>query len=276
MHDMNIIAMANASPERHKPAMAWKPPLEPNVAANRIREHRRRRDLSQDALATLLGVTATTISNLEHGKIQLTEQWMRRLGDALEVAPSELTMDGLAAPAATWRAPLPGQGSPARRGADVPGGRAADGHGPTVGQDALPLFAAAPDPDGNRTVTVDWSRPVEQVRRPPGLAGAGSAYCLYMHGDAMQPRFVHGERVYVSPDRPAREGDDVVVLVRDIAGPPRKGDPDPATAYIRRLTDRTADGLTLAQFNPAIDIIVPADRVAAIHRIYPTAELLGL
>ena len=111
MHDMNIIAMANASPERHKPAMAWKPPLEPNVAANRIREHRRRRDLPQDALATLLGVTATTISNLEHGKIQLTEQWMRRLGDALEVAPSELTMDGLAAPAATWRAPLPAEAS---------------------------------------------------------------------------------------------------------------------------------------------------------------------
>jgi len=265
---MNIIAMANASPDRHIPAMTWKPPVEPNVAANRIREHRRRRGLSQDALAELLESTATTISNLEHGKIQLTEQWMRRLGAALDVAPSELTMDGLAAPAAKWRAPLPGQGRPSVTGDDA----ATTG----VGQDALPLFAAAPDPNGNRTVSVDWSRPVEHVRRPPGLAGAGSAYCLYMHGDAMQPRFVHGERVYVSPDRPAREGDDVVVLVRDIAGTPRKGDPAPATAYIRRLAGRTPDGLTLAQFNPVIDIIVPADRVAAIHRIYPTAELLGL
>lgn len=269
MHNMNMIAMADASPDRHKPAMAWKPPVEPNVAANRIREHRRRRGLSQDALAVMLESTATTISNLEHGKIQLTEQWMRRLGAALDVAPSELTMDGLSAPAAKWRAPLPGQGQPSGPADDAAAARG-------VGQDALPLFAATPDPDGNRTISVDWSRPVEHVRRPPGMAGAGSAYCLYMHGDAMQPRFVHGERVYVSPDRPAREGDDVVVLVRDIAGTPRKGDPIPSAAYIRRLVDRAPAGLTLAQFNPAIDIIVPADRVAAIHRIYPTAELLGI
>ncbi len=254
--------MAIATGECHLTAMTWNPPGKPNVAANRIREHRRRRGLSQESLAEMLDSTATTISNLEHGKIKLTEDWMRRLSRVLDVPASDLTIDGLGAPAAPFRGAGPGRGLPQGAGAAE------------VQASTLPLYASTADPDA-MTVTVDWSRPAEHVRRPPGLVGHDTAYCLYMHGDCMVPRFEHGERLYVSPSRPARNGDDVVVVLADLDGPRRKGDGDPARVYVRRLVQVQDKALTLAQFRPVMDIAVPAGRVAAIHRIYPTAELLG-
>ena len=60
---------------------------------NRIAEHRKARKLTQQKLAELVEAHWTTISDLERGTQQLTQDWMRRLGTALEVRPSEFLVE---------------------------------------------------------------------------------------------------------------------------------------------------------------------------------------
>jgi transcriptional regulator with XRE-family HTH domain len=57
---------------------------------NRIAEHRRKRGLSQGALAALVGTTQPTIQRIESGAQNLTEEWMMRIAEALEVSPIDL------------------------------------------------------------------------------------------------------------------------------------------------------------------------------------------
>jgi transcriptional regulator with XRE-family HTH domain len=59
-------------------------------APNRIRELRlaAQPKLSQQSLADLVGVSKPTISDLENGKMTLTQDYMRRLARALHVLPA--------------------------------------------------------------------------------------------------------------------------------------------------------------------------------------------
>lgn len=57
---------------------------------NRIREFRSAKSMSQQQLADMIHVSKPTISELETGKMQLTVDYMRRIGRALDVAPAEL------------------------------------------------------------------------------------------------------------------------------------------------------------------------------------------
>lgn len=57
---------------------------------NRIRELRMARGWSQDRLASALGCSKMTISDLERGNVGLTVEWMRRIGQVLGVTAGEL------------------------------------------------------------------------------------------------------------------------------------------------------------------------------------------
>lgn len=61
-------------------------------APNRIRELRNAAvpRLSQQALADIIGVSKVTISDLERGAMQLTQDYMRRIASALNVAPADI------------------------------------------------------------------------------------------------------------------------------------------------------------------------------------------
>lgn len=61
-------------------------------APNRIRELRIGRDpkWSQQRLADAIGVSKVTISELESGKMQLTQHYMRLIARALDVAQADL------------------------------------------------------------------------------------------------------------------------------------------------------------------------------------------
>lgn len=64
-------------------------------APNRIRElrmakHDARGKWSQQRLADAIGVSKVTISDLEAGKMHLTQDYMRRIAAALDVAPADL------------------------------------------------------------------------------------------------------------------------------------------------------------------------------------------
>lgn len=126
--------------------------------------------------------------------------------------------------------------------------------------------------DGNVPVEshlVEMGDVVEYILRPAGLSLVKDAYALYISGDSQSPRFEHGELVIVNPRRPARAGDDVVVQLRDEEGG------QVVTALIKRLRRQSPRELELQQFNPPRTIVVPMAKVAAIHRITPTGELLA-
>lgn len=59
-------------------------------APNRIREHRMAAKLSQQALADRIGTSKVTISDLEAGKMNLTQDYMRRIAAVLDLTPADL------------------------------------------------------------------------------------------------------------------------------------------------------------------------------------------
>lgn len=58
--------------------------------ANRLRELRLGRGLSQSAVARLVHTTPAQIGRLEKGERQLTQKWLERLGRALQCQPADL------------------------------------------------------------------------------------------------------------------------------------------------------------------------------------------
>jgi transcriptional regulator with XRE-family HTH domain len=57
---------------------------------NRIKKLRKARGLTQEELGDLMGTTGATVQRLENSKRGLSEKWMRKLGDALEVSTVDL------------------------------------------------------------------------------------------------------------------------------------------------------------------------------------------
>jgi len=69
------------------------------MPTNRIAEWRRRRNISQDALAERLGCTRQTMNRLERGHQELRQHWMERIAAALDVRPADLLPDAAGAAA---------------------------------------------------------------------------------------------------------------------------------------------------------------------------------
>jgi transcriptional regulator with XRE-family HTH domain len=57
---------------------------------NRIKKFRTNKNLTMQALAEKTGTTASQINKLEKGERRLTADWMYRLAEALDIAPSDL------------------------------------------------------------------------------------------------------------------------------------------------------------------------------------------
>ncbi|MFP6688175.1 MAG: S24 family peptidase [Alphaproteobacteria bacterium] len=154
------------------------------------------------------------------------------------------TPPGLASPAATeYRAPEPISPSALR----VPVRGTAQG-----------------GPQGAFVLTGD---DIDYVRCPARLATAQGTYALFIEGDSMSPRYEPGELIFVSPRRPARIGDDVVIVRRD-------GDGEQC-AYIKRLLRRGGKEVVVEQFNPPKEIHFLAADIEAIHLVLRMDDLFG-
>ena len=108
---------------------------------------------------------------------------------------------------------------------------------------------------------------IDYVRCPPRLATAQGTYALFIEGDSMTPRYEPGELIFVSPRRPARIGDDVVIIRRDGAGE--------QCASIKRLLKRGGEEVVAEQFNPPIEIRFAATDIEAIHLVLRMVDLYG-
>ena len=61
--------------------------------SNSIKQWRKQRGLSQEALAVAVGCSMQTIWRIETGRQQLTQKWLAVIAPALGVAPAELLRD---------------------------------------------------------------------------------------------------------------------------------------------------------------------------------------
>jgi repressor LexA len=159
--------------------------------ANRIRELRKARGISQEELALRIGndTSISTISRIEAGRINLTQAWLEKIGHALGVNPFELIAD---ATSQVRLVPIIGYVS--------------------AGQWAEAIAA----PDG-------WL-PL------PGNIGGPSAFALRPQGDSMDQLAPEGEYIVVDPDQreliPGRayiitNGEGEATFKRYQADPPR-------------------------------------------------------
>lgn len=104
----------------------------------------------------------------------------------------------------------------------------------------------------------------EYIRRPPALLSARDVYAVFVVGESMEPRFMSGDPVFVSPARPVRVGDDVVVQCLAPGGE--------LVAYVKVVSGRRGAGWTYRQYNPA-GVWVPPGPIQTVHRIFTNADL---
>jgi SOS-response transcriptional repressor LexA len=128
--------------------------------------------------------------------------------------------------------------------------------------------------DGVEMTELHLTDVLDYVGRPQAVAGDRHAYAVEFVGDSMVPRYEPGERAIVSPRAQVRPGDDVIVQLKT-AAPVEDEDriPDPdhmnrvTMVLVKRLVRQTARYVELQQYNPEMTFQVPAERVAAVHRV---------
>ena len=108
---------------------------------------------------------------------------------------------------------------------------------------------------------------IDYVRCPPRLATAQGTYGLFIEGDSMSPRYEPGELIFVSPRRPARIGDDVVIVQRN-----RDGE---YCAFIKRLLKRDSEEIVAEQFNPPKKIRFLVAEIDSVHLVLRMVDLYG-
>lgn len=202
---------------------------------NRIRELRRARNLSMEALALEIGTSAPTVNKLEKGQMRLSDRWLAPLAVALGVTPGALL-------------------------GDDSGERSA----PPAPQ--IPVYGLAAGAfNGLSRMDAD---PVEWLDCPPALSRVKGAYALIVKGVSMEPRFQNGDLVFINPNRPPRPGDDVIIQVQVHAQAPTE-------TWIKRLLREEAETLTVRQFNPLAEMSFKRAHVKALHRVLTVNELFG-
>ena len=116
---------------------------------------------------------------------------------------------------------------------------------------------------------------VRFIHRPLALIGAKQAYAVYHQGDSMMPVFGPGDLSVVDPRRPPQIGDDVIVQLMSEADTESEIDGEIVSVLVKRLVRRSGTFVELEQFNPACTFRVETNRIAALHRIVPMADMLG-
>jgi transcriptional regulator with XRE-family HTH domain len=156
----------------------------PTPLPNRIREWRRLRSLTLQALAEGVGTTKSQIDKLEKGARRLTVEWMVRLAKPLACDPRDLLAHESLANATTPIA-MPAATIPVKQTL------------PTSEPGIFQLREEA----------------VDQVPRPAFLAQARDAYALYAMDAAMAPMYRPGQVLFVTPHKPPQAGCGVVVFL---------------------------------------------------------------
>lgn len=239
-----------------------------------IRERRKALKLSQSELGELVGQSQTTVSGWERGdtaSMRNPEKLADVLGvdvanivDLMADAAIELDKTKRLSPYISSRRaniaeflPNPPNFSP-NQVVSSPNIKAINNSIPSGERDIPVLGRAQGGPDGKFTFNgeiLGWEL------RPPMLEGVREAFAVYVDGESMFPRYKPGETVWVNPNKPARQGDDVVVQIY-----PHEDGESPS-GFIKEFKGWQGNDLVLQQYNPMQEIKVPRKTVKTVHTI---------
>lgn len=133
------------------------------------------------------------------------------------------------------------------------------------GTTTIPVMGTAESVPGG---PVEWNgESIDEVGRPPFLAGAKGAYALYVTGSSMEPRYNAGETIYVHPGRPRLPNDYVVVLLS------KPSDPGKKFVLIRQFISQTEQSTTFLQLKPRKTMTLPTAQVLEMHTIVGSGRM---
>jgi phage repressor protein C with HTH and peptisase S24 domain len=202
--------------------------MEPKVIKNRIKELREAKGWSQTRLAKAIGANKSQVSRLEKGDRGLSEQWIRKIADALGNPPSVILTDDLfyhhyeqaAKPPAPVAEPAP---PPTTAPVAKPVAKAAPGGIAQVPVYDAGDYGADARPIGHNPYAEAW---LKRLGRVP----ASDLAVIRISGDASQPTLHHGDEVLVdiTVNRWRRDGlyalkygTDGEVMIKRLAKSPR-------------------------------------------------------
>jgi phage repressor protein C with HTH and peptisase S24 domain len=204
--------------------------------------------LTDTALARLVGKAQAQIWRFRTGERALTRTWAELLSPHLGLSPQELLFNASGSVPET-PAPRPSAPPPLLHRVEWP--EFSDNRIPVLGK-------AVGGSDGKFMFN---GEPIEYVARPPALGNVSTAYCVYVDGESMEPRYFAGELVYVHTGRPPRAREFVVVELH----PEEHG--DAASGFVKQFVRWAGDTLVVSQLNPAKEIKIAKARVKGLHPI---------
>ena len=216
-------------------------------APNKIRALRIARNWSQQQLADAARprTTQPQIDRLERGQRKLTQDWMQRLGTALDVEPAALLPDR----------ELHAQVKPLSQGTVAPQNEvrliSQRGHSTFAGPRDLPILGYVKA--GGLGFFIGNGERQGVTVRPESLRDVATAYAVRVHDESMKPVVRPGNLLYVDPTRPVKPGDLVVIQLDD------------GQAFIKHLVRRTERAVICEQYNPAGEVKYAPGKVQAVH-----------
>jgi phage repressor protein C with HTH and peptisase S24 domain len=238
-----------------------------------VRAKREELGLNQKDFANLLGYSQSAVSDIENGTTT-TPRNANRLAKILGIsteALDEIMLESsrdMAGEINRRRLPAGVKEAIARVNSAAPApdryvideaGFHYAGRAPTLGRRDVPVLGrAAGGADGRFEFNgeiMGWEV------RPPQLEGVIGAYCIYVSGSSMHPRYRDGETAWVNPNKPPRSGDDVVVQFYpgEEAGVP--------SGFVKELVGYRGNKIVLAQHNPPKELEFDRNKVMSIHLI---------
>lgn len=216
------------------------------VLAERIKTLRNKKGWSQADLATNAGLTQQAIDKIEKGETQRT-RFINEIALALGTS---------------WQYLMGKTDDPIVQGARKPDAIPAPRVGALGQEKDLPVYASASGgPDASAIELVYEA--VEWIERPPMLQGVVDAFAMYVVNDSMEPRFSHGDILWIHPSKPVSPGHSVLIVLRDGDGT--------HVAYVKKLVKITDKEVVFEQLNPPQKRSFKRADVASIRRIVGVA-----
>lgn len=248
------------SDDNEKPAMSR--------FALKLREQSEKTGVQQVDIANQLGISPQAVNNLFNGRANSTAYW-REIAAMLQISEDE--MRELMAEAAGKgikvlslsghaRAKFSASATPTLT-EPRPAPNATIDHQLPMARPGrmLPVLGEAVGGDGGEYIFN--GQVLDYVACPPSLVNVTNAYCVYVDGESMAPRFKPGETVFVHPGKPPRRGDDVIVQIKpDVEDTAPRG-------FIKEFVGWTESQLILTQHNPVMPVKFDREEVVSVHPI---------
>lgn len=154
-----------------------------------LREIRRRKGLSMEALAQLTSTSASQINKLEKRQRRLTDEWLKKLAQALECSPNDLIDDFMPV--------QPEPGAPKHMFLPECSLSEIDESGPAAGVGRFLDYAV---------FRADWLKAISNVSYDKLLV-------YRVDDDSMEPTFRSGDHVLVEPTSDRMRGDGLYVIM---------------------------------------------------------------